>query len=105
MELLEDRQLLTTVSWINPAGGIWNTASNWRDDVGANRVPAAADDVVIDLTGADYTVTLNVDADCREYPIGLEQRHILSLGAELHSRRAGQLGGWKSEPLRLLLVR
>lgn len=62
LELLEDRQLLSTVSWTNPAGGNWDQAANWKDDTGANRVPTNADDVVIDLSGADYTVTLNVDA-------------------------------------------
>ena len=62
LEELERRCLLATVSWTNLAGGNWNTATNWRDDAGLNRVPGPADDVVIDLAGANYTVTLNVDA-------------------------------------------
>jgi hypothetical protein len=47
----------TNVSWINPAGGAWNVASNWLDSNGVNRVPAAGDDAIIDLAGT-YTVTL-----------------------------------------------
>ena len=29
VEPLENRTVLSTISWINPSGGDWNTASNW----------------------------------------------------------------------------
>ncbi len=43
---LERRTLLSAVSWINPAGGDWDTASNWN----TGSVPGASDDVTIDLS-------------------------------------------------------
>ena len=48
---LEDRTLLTTVSWINPAGGDWDTPSNWSSDA----LPGPTDDVVIALSGITVT--------------------------------------------------
>src|ERR1022692_4059702 len=42
VEPLEDRTL-PTVTWINPAGGDWDTGTNWSTGVR----PAATDDVVI----------------------------------------------------------
>jgi hypothetical protein len=47
-ERLEDRVLLATVSWINAAGGSWNTPANWS----GGALPGPNDDVVIDLAGA-----------------------------------------------------
>ena len=44
-----------TVTWIGPSGN-WSDASNWQNGVGANVVPNAGDDVVID---AAVTVTLD----------------------------------------------
>lgn len=51
LELLEDRIAPATIHWNNAAGGAWHVPANWD----LNRVPAAADDVVIDLPGT-YTV-------------------------------------------------
>jgi hypothetical protein len=45
LEALEDRFLPSTVTWINPAGGDWDTPSNWS----TGQVPGAGDSVVIDL--------------------------------------------------------
>jgi RHS repeat-associated protein len=45
MEPLEDRTLLATVNWINPAGGDWDTAGNWS----GNAVPGPGDDVQIEI--------------------------------------------------------
>jgi RHS repeat-associated protein len=50
LEVLEDR-LVLSVSWINPSGGDWDTASNWSDD----RVPTATDDAVVNLAGITIT--------------------------------------------------
>src|SRR5207253_1704917 len=48
---LEDRTLPSTVTWINPGSGDWNTASNWS----SGAVPGAADDVVINVPGITVT--------------------------------------------------
>jgi RHS repeat-associated protein len=48
---LEDIVLLSTVNWINPSGGDWDTASNWRDSSGNNRLPGPGDEAVISVTG------------------------------------------------------
>jgi hypothetical protein len=55
LEILEDRTLLSTVTWINASSGDWDTAANWRDDMGNNRLPGPADDAVIPSGG--YAVT------------------------------------------------
>jgi hypothetical protein len=47
LETLEDRTLLSTVTWINSAGGDWDTVTNWQDDLGNNRLPGPADDVIV----------------------------------------------------------
>jgi hypothetical protein len=54
MEELETRTLPSTVTWINPAGGDWDTPGNWS----TGAVPGPNDDVVIDLAGQNnFTVT------------------------------------------------
>ncbi|MFI5461718.1 MAG: hypothetical protein ACHRXM_40555, partial [Isosphaerales bacterium] len=53
---LEERTLLATVTWINPAGGDWDTAANWS----SNAVPGSIDDAVIALP--NITVTHNSGA-------------------------------------------
>ena len=55
---MEDRVTPATITWTNPAGGVWGTAGNWD----LNRVPAAGDDVVIPDIGAagvNQTITVN----------------------------------------------
>ena len=59
MEILEPRQLLATVQWINPAGGSWDVASNWSTDA----VPGSGDDVVINVSGASPTVTISSNVE------------------------------------------
>src|SRR6516162_9535841 len=56
LEVLEDRILPSTVTWINLAGGGWDTAGNWRDDQGINRLPGPNDDAVINVAG-NVTIT------------------------------------------------
>src|SRR5271157_570589 len=45
LERLESRTLLSTISWNNPSGGDWDTASNWS----SNSVPGAGDDAVLSI--------------------------------------------------------
>src|SRR5687768_7874798 len=48
LEELEARVVPATVTWINPAGGDWNTGANWNGGV----APSSTDDAVIpDLPG------------------------------------------------------
>src|SRR5262249_24613819 len=55
---LGDRTLLSVVTWINQAGGDWDTATNWRDDQGVNRVPGPDDQAIIDIPRQNgFTVT------------------------------------------------
>src|SRR5712691_3776496 len=58
VELLEDRILLSSVSWNTDADGQWNVAANWLDDQHVARVPTAADDVTIDRGAANPTITI-----------------------------------------------
>src|SRR5947209_1627035 len=51
LELLEERTLLSTLSWINAAGGDWDIPSNWD----AGRVPTLTDDALINLAGITVT--------------------------------------------------
>jgi phage baseplate assembly protein gpV len=45
LETLEARTVLSTVSWINPAGGDWSTPSNWSGD----SVPNVTQDAIINI--------------------------------------------------------
>src|SRR5262249_55405007 len=42
LEILEDRTVLSKVTWINPQGGDWDTKSNWS----TGQLPGVGDDVV-----------------------------------------------------------
>jgi RHS repeat-associated protein len=57
LEPLEARILLSQVTWLNPAGGDWDTAANWS----GGALPGANDDVVINSLnpGAVVTHSLN----------------------------------------------
>ena len=56
---LESRTLLSSVAWINTAGGDWNTGSNWN----TGSVPGPSDDVTISVSpGITVTHSQN-DAD------------------------------------------
>ncbi len=56
VDRLEDRTLLSTVTWINPSGGDWDDPSMWSGGV----VPGAADDAVISFS--DITITHDTSA-------------------------------------------
>jgi uncharacterized delta-60 repeat protein len=52
-QALESRVLLSAVSWVGAASGIWDNAANWSNSV----VPTATDDITINV--AAITVTCN----------------------------------------------
>ena len=53
-EILEDRRLLSTVTWVATSSGNWDVGSNWS----TGQVPGPSDDVVINAAAA-LTVTIN----------------------------------------------
>ncbi len=58
LDCLEDRVVLSTIHWTNPAGGAWGLAANWD----SHSVPGAGDDVVIDVPG-NITITHDTGTD------------------------------------------
>lgn len=56
LEALEQRAVLSAVSWINPAGGAWDVGSNWS----TGSVPTSADDVTIDTASA---ITISIQSN------------------------------------------
>src|SRR5262249_46918665 len=48
---LESRTLLSTIAWLRPAGGDWDTPGNWA----GGRVPISNDDAVIPFAGITVT--------------------------------------------------
>ena len=57
-ERMEDRTLLSTMDFINPAGGLWSVATNWVNAANPSdqHVPNSSDNAVIDVPG-NVTVT------------------------------------------------
>ena len=51
LELLEGRELPSTVTWTNASGGDWDTASNWS----TGAVPTAANNVQINISAITIT--------------------------------------------------
>ncbi len=58
LEQLEDRTMLS-VTWINPAGGNWESAGNWSTDA----VPGPSDDVIIGALNSGAAVNIGGPAD------------------------------------------
>src|SRR5437879_3602288 len=76
VELLEDRLVPDTVSWKAAVSGNWNNPANWD----ASRVPGNADIAVIAATGANYTVTLDVDATVAGFTLNAANATFSSSG-------------------------
>ena len=57
IEVLEQRQLLSAVDWFATTSGDWNNPNNWS----TGQVPGPNDDVVINVSGATPTVTIDSD--------------------------------------------
>ncbi len=76
LETLERRLVLSSVSWTNPNGGDWNTASNWSSDA----IPTAADDVTISIAVANPITHDAANADLRCYGVTSDNPIVLSAG-------------------------
>jgi alpha-L-arabinofuranosidase len=64
LELLEDRVVPSTDTWISRLSGSWNTASNWS----TGAIPNASNDVIIAQSG-NITVTLSGSASVKSLMI------------------------------------
>jgi len=90
VEELEDRSVPATVAWINAAGGDWNTAANWQDDVGVNRLPGSSDDAVISYSGITVTHSSGVTDTIRSLT---SQANIVLLGGSVVMDSASEIEG------------
>ncbi len=70
LEPLEVRLAPATINWVNPAGGDWDTASNWQGGV----VPGANDDAVINEPG-NVTITHSGSTGQRRKSDRVRSRH------------------------------
>jgi RHS repeat-associated protein len=95
LEPLEERVLLATVTWTNPAGGDWDTAGNWS----TGTLPKSGDDVVIGTlnSGASVThaqtTTSAVKSITADGPITLSQGTLQVSGALSDSSAVSLTGG------------
>jgi hypothetical protein len=90
VEALEDRVVPSTVTWINSAGGDWDTAANWQDNLGVNRLPGSGDDAVISYSG----ITVTHSSAQTESVNSLTSRADLSISAgELDLGTGGTVSG------------
>ena len=72
LEVLENRLVLSSISWINPDGGDWDTVGNWSSDT----VPTASDNVTISIPVTNpithsASVADSVDTITSQDPIAL----------------------------------
>ena len=60
-EAMEDRTLMATMLWANPAGGDWDVIGNWVNSANSSdhHVPTSADDAQINVAGITVTHTAN----------------------------------------------
>jgi hypothetical protein len=106
LEGLEARTVLSTVSWSNPAGGDWNTATNWSTGVVPNFTQdvmiaiAVSNPIVIDSANAvnsltDSTASLELAGGSLSLAgtSSVSQNVTISSGAELTSAGNLTIGG------------
>jgi hypothetical protein len=98
-----------TITWKNPAGGLWNQSTNWQPA----QVPGPLDSVVIDLAGA-FSVQVNSAATVSNLSLGgpgsnptlsltagvltVSQSGTIHDGAVLEFIGNGLAGNWTIEP-------
>ena len=94
IQLLEERHLLATVNWISTQSGNWNVGSNWS----TGQVPGTGDAVVIDVSGASPTVTINSGSQIGAQPAkqrpAFDYRRQPDSGDQLRDRRHAGRGSW-----------
>ncbi|WP_422923895.1 beta strand repeat-containing protein [Singulisphaera sp. PoT] len=92
MECLEERVVLSNITWINPQSGDWNVASNWSE----GRVPNAQDDVFINASNITIAHSSSVNDSARSItsnsPITVSGG-ILQLGAASSINAALKISG------------
>ncbi|MDC0358125.1 hypothetical protein OAO01_04855, partial [Oligoflexia bacterium] len=77
-----------TVTWISDTSGDWNTVANWSP----NKVPTAADDVVIDRPTAAITVTIS-SGDQAAKSVSCNESLRITAGSLTLTQQASQVSG------------
>jgi RHS repeat-associated protein len=86
MEMLEQRLMLTAVSWNTDADGFWDVASNWS----TGQVPNSGDDVTIDRGTANPTITIR---DSRSINSIVDQESLVVASGTLRVNTSTQIDG------------
>ena len=86
---LEDRTLLSTVTWINPSGGDWDTPSNWSNDA----VPGPSDDAVIDTPSITVTHSSSASDSVNSLTISSSDTTLDPSGGSLALATASSIAG------------
>jgi hypothetical protein len=94
VEALESRTLLSTIAWLHPLSGDWDTPANWA----GGRVPVGGDDVIIPFAG--ISVTHNTTA--ADHARTLRSEATLDIGAG--SLTIGQSGTLTSSVIDALVT-
>jgi hypothetical protein len=50
-----------TIMWVGTGQGDWDTATNWKDTMGVNRVPNSMDSALINVAGVSVTHNMSID--------------------------------------------
>jgi hypothetical protein len=86
---LEERTLLSTVSWINPSGGDWDTPSNWS----TGALPGPSDDVVINQPGITVTHSTSAIDTVNSLTISSSQSSLDISGGSLALSTTSSIAG------------
>jgi hypothetical protein len=86
LESLERRDLPSTVTWIHPTSGDWDTPANWS----TGSIPTAADDVQINQAG----ITVSHSASRNDYVHSLTSKAAINLsGGQLYLGGTSSISG------------
>ncbi len=100
LEILENRVVLSSVSWINPSGGDWDTASNWS----SGQVPTASDDATISIAVSnpithDQSASDTVNSVTSDDPITLSSGSLSIATTSTFSANVTLSGGTLGGPI------
>lgn len=84
IETLEERQMLTPVSWISTNDGFWDDPANWS----TGQVPDSGSDVTIDVPGASPVITVR---DNRTVGSIISRESLVVSNATLQINSASQI--------------
>ena len=93
LERLEDRLVLANIFWTVDADGFWDVASNWRDELGVSRLPAAGDDVFLDRPAGTFTITHRGTSSTAVRSLHADRNGFVLSGGSLTITAASDLDG------------